>query len=68
MDDQNKTEGQRLVDRKELLDAQLCISEHVTRQARRLLYCETPQELLNALRDLANCVTHESRSVRSKFL
>ena len=31
MDD--KTEGQRLVDRKEMLDAQLCISEHVTRQA-----------------------------------
>jgi hypothetical protein len=25
MDDQNKTEGQRLVDRKELLDAQLCM-------------------------------------------
>jgi hypothetical protein len=66
MDD--KTEGQRLVDRKEMLDAKLCISENVTRQARRLLYCETPQELLNALRALARCVTFESRSVRNKFL
>ena len=66
MDD--KTEGQRLVDRKEMLDAKLCISEHVTRQARRLLYCETPQELLNVLQALARCVTCESRSVRNKFL